>query len=80
MKPDEASTHTEYIFDPLWCRSVEFLDDGTTPMSDMNVNRYVQSAEVYNNSLHGHGFCTGGKCPRYGAMNSTACQGMTYST
>ena len=75
----EPSNHTvadsQYIFDPLWCRSMEFTNRGNSSLSDMTVNDYIQSLDAYNNSLYGRGFCTGGRCMRPGVMNATVCQG-----
>jgi len=74
----------QYVFDPLWCRSMEFTDDGreSLTLSNMTVSRYTQSADVFNNSLYERGFCTGSsdKCLPPGVMNATACQGRSSLT
>ena len=64
------------VFDPLWCRSVEFVHQGSESMtvSNLTVNRYMMSVDVFNNSLYERGFCTGGSCMPAGVMNATACQ------
>ena len=79
MEVVQPAAASRYIFDPLWCRSMEFINEGNVSMSNMTVTRYVESADVYNNSEYEQGFCTGGKkkrkCLPHGVMDATPCQG-----
>jgi len=77
FKPHQTeSDAAQYVFDPLWCRSVEFTADGNESLPNMTVSRYVQSLDVFNNSQYDQGFCTGGKCLPSGVMDATPCQGL----
>lgn len=80
FEPSQTASDAQYVFDPLWCRSVEFVDQGNESVSNLTVHRYTLSSDVFNNSLYARGFCTGGKCLPPGVMNATACQGQTFAT
>ena len=77
LEPNYTVSDHQYIFDPLWCRSVEYDNERKESLSNMTVHRYIQSLDVYNNSLYSRGFCSGGKCLPAGVMDATACQGFT---
>lgn len=74
FEPNQMASDAQYVFDPLCCRSVEFVDQGNESVSNLTVHRYTLSPDVFNNSLYAQGFCTGGKCLPPGVMNATACQ------